>query len=121
MRKPAPSSTPIILNPSTFALSSAAQKPTGASGQLQASRELWSSPDNVVSVGMWECGVGTFTAAREGYAEICQIASGSATVTPTGEASFELTPGSILVTPNGWTGVWAVHEKIRKMYVLYQG
>lgn len=112
--------TPIILDPSSYTLPEAVQKPTGESGQVQASRELWSSPDNIVSVGMWECEAGTFTAARDGHAEICQIVSGSATVTPSGEASFELSPGSVLVTPDGWKGVWNVHEKIRKMYVLYR-
>jgi len=53
-----------------------------------------------------------------GYHEVCQILSGRATVTETGGEPVEIGPGDTLVTPAGWTGVWEVHETLRKTYVV---
>ena len=41
------------------------------------------------------------------------------TVTPDGGAPMEIGAGDVAVFPRGWRGAWQIHEKIRKLYVLY--
>ncbi|WP_042434667.1 cupin domain-containing protein [Streptacidiphilus anmyonensis] len=94
-----------------------APKPTSTTeGQQEALCTVWTAPEGV-EAGVWEATPGRFTATREGYHEVCQILSGRATVTPTGGEPVEIGPGDTLVTPAGWTGVWEVHETLRKTYV----
>ncbi|GAA3379435.1 cupin domain-containing protein [Streptomyces sannanensis] len=102
----------------TIDLPAARPKPTSTTGQQEASRTLWKSPDGLVEVGIWECDPGHFTATREGYDEICQVLSGTATVDTEGGGSVELRPGATLAMPAGWRGTWQVHETIRKVYVV---
>lgn len=71
-----------------------------------------------MSTGVWECTPGTFRASRDDYHEICGILSGSATVTSDAGEPVMLGPGDLLVTPQGWTGTWEVHETLRKLYVI---
>jgi uncharacterized cupin superfamily protein len=93
-------------------------KPTSLDGQTETSASTWTSADGTAESGVWECTAGTFTARRDGYDEIAIILSGTATVrSDTGE-TVDLGPGSIFVTPAGWTGVWTVHDTIRKVYVI---
>jgi uncharacterized cupin superfamily protein len=94
-----------------------AAKPTSSTpGQTEVSLRVWEGDD--VKTGIWEVTPGTFTATREGYNEICQILSGTATITEADGGSFEVGPGSLFVTPAGWRGSWTVHEPLRKMWVV---
>ncbi|WP_406415758.1 cupin domain-containing protein [Streptomyces sp. NBC_00873] len=102
----------------TTDLPTACPKPTSTTGQQETSHTLWTSPDGLVEVGVWECDPGHFTATREGYDEICQVLSGTATVDTEGGESVELRPGATLAMPAGWRGTWQVHETIRKVYVV---
>jgi uncharacterized cupin superfamily protein len=93
-------------------------KPTSTTpGQTEVSLRVWEGND--VTTGIWEVTPGTFTATREGYNEICQILSGTATITEADGGSFEVGPGSLFVTPAGWRGTWSVHEPLRKMWVVH--
>jgi uncharacterized cupin superfamily protein len=95
-----------------------APKPTSTTaGQTEAVRTVWTAPRGV-EAGIWEATPGRFTAEREGYHEVCQILSGRATVTADDGDPVEIGPGDTLVTPAGWTGVWEVHETLRKTYVV---
>ncbi|MGA5699916.1 cupin domain-containing protein [Peterkaempfera bronchialis] len=107
-----------LADASTVVLPPALPKPTSVDGQLEATLTTWESADGLVEVGVWECGPGRFTAVRDGYDEICQVVSGSATVYTEGGADVELRPGSTLVMPAGWRGTWQVHETIRKVYLV---
>ncbi|SEF51894.1 hypothetical protein SAMN04489712_101283 [Thermomonospora echinospora] len=98
------------------ALPAAEPKPTSLTGQRETTLEIWA--DGPASAGVWECGPGTFTAVRDGYHEVCQILSGSATLTGEDGARVELSPGSAVVLPDGWHGTWQVHETMRKTYVI---
>jgi uncharacterized cupin superfamily protein len=93
-------------------------KPTSLDGQLETSLDIWASEDGRCETGVWECSPGTFTATRDGYDEVATIVSGRATVVDAQGNSIELVPGSVLVTPAGWSGTWTVHETLRKTYVL---
>lgn len=86
-------------------------------GQTEADLELWSDGGGA-STGFWECTAGTFTSAREGYAEVCQIVSGRVTIHTDGADAFELVAGDTVVLPDGWHGSWEIHEPVRKLYVI---
>lgn len=103
----------------SVALGTPAPKPTSIAGdQLEASLDAWSTGDDRVSAGVWECTPGTFRATREGFHEICTILAGSATITEEGGRPIRIGPGDLLVTPAGWRGTWEVHETLRKSWVI---
>lgn len=94
-------------------------KPTAITGDpVEASTTVWESPDGRTSVGVWECSTGSFTARRDGFTEICQLLTGSVTIDTDGGDSVTLHAGDTLVMPEGWSGVWHVHEPVRKTYVI---
>jgi uncharacterized cupin superfamily protein len=91
-------------------------KPTALTeGQLEVADTLWAQGG--LDVGYWECTPGRFTATRDGYTEICQFLAGRVTIEVDGEAPLTLGAGDTLVMPSGWSGVWDVHETVRKLYV----
>ena len=77
---------------------------------------LWSDGDQ--EVGVWECTPGPSYWILETH-EAVHILSGRMTVTPDGGAPMESGAGDVAVFPRGWRGAWQIHEKIRKLYVLY--
>ena len=87
-------------------------------GQAEAFRTLWEGSGSAVSVGVWECSPGRFTASRDDHHEICVILQGSATLEPVDGPGQALNPGDVVVLPLGWSGTWDVREQIRKVYVL---
>ncbi|WP_199836748.1 cupin domain-containing protein [Streptomyces sp. CB01373] len=107
-----------LADPASADLPPMAPKPTSTTGQRETTLTLWQSPDGVAEVGVWECDPGQFTATREGYDEVCQVLTGSATVRTEGGEDVELRPGATLAMPAGWRGTWQVHETLRKVYVL---
>jgi len=84
-------------------------------GQTDVSFRLWARDD--FKVGIWEATPGVSKAIRHND-EICQILSGSATITEADGTSFEIGPGTLLVMPVGWEGTWTIHETVRKMWVV---
>jgi uncharacterized protein len=82
----------------------------------EATTELWAH--NQLEVGIWEATPGQFSATREGYDEVFLCLSGAATMTTTDGLRFDLTPGSVLLTPNGFRGTWNVTETFRKAYCI---
>ena len=95
-------------------------KPTSSTGQTESTLNVWEPWPNI-SVGIWECEPGEFTAIRNEYAEVCQILSGTGSVHGDDGTSAEVGPGSLLVLPLGWRGRWIVRETIRKSYALLAG
>lgn len=96
-------------------------KPTTLTeGQVEASKVLWTSPDGSVSIGVWECTPGTFTATRSGYAEVAHIISGRCSLTTEAGETSEHGPGDLVVTNEGWVGQWIVHETVRKLFIIHR-
>ena len=95
-------------------------KPTSLTdGQQEASSVLWTSANDHLKIGIWECQPGRFTADRTTAGEYCQIIRGRATVTMVdGKNSKEIEPGDLLVLPQGWKGEWIIHEHMRKLFVI---
>lgn len=93
------------------------EKPNATvAGTADASLTVWEN--NRIETGFWECTPGAFTAARDGYTEICTILSGSVTLEVAGSEPELFGPGDLMVTPSGWEGTWIVHELLRKQYVI---
>lgn len=88
-----------------------------AAGQTESSRTVWESAEGIRS-GVWEVTPGRFGSTRPGYHEMCQIVSGRATITEPDGETFEVGPGSLFITPEGWAGTWEVHETLRKTWVV---
>ena len=70
-----------------------------------------------VDIGFWQCSPGTFKTARKGVNEIILVLEGKATlVSATGERVDHKT-GDMLLIPDGWSGVWEIHEHFKRQYV----
>ncbi len=94
-------------------------KPTRVTeDQVEASRILWTSPDERVQIGVWESSPGTFTATRDGYSEVAHIISGRFTLVPDVGARTDHGPGDLVVTNEGWSGSWEIHETVRKLFII---
>lgn len=106
-----------LTNTSTADLGPHTPKPTALTpGLTEAAMEIWEQ--GKISTGLWECGVGEFSAVREGYTEICTILAGQVEIAATGEEWVSYGPGDIVVMPSGWQGVWRVLEPVRKHYTI---
>lgn len=86
--------------------------------QQEASRTLWTSPDGTVTIGVWECTPGEFTATRNGYSEVAHIISGACSITNPDGSVTEHGPGDLVVTNAGWAGTWRVTETVRKLWII---
>ncbi|NWL29342.1 hypothetical protein DM794_20155 [Paenarthrobacter ureafaciens] len=84
-------------------------------GQTDADFRLWARGD--FKTGIWEATPGVSNSVRQND-EICQILSGSATITEADGTSFDIGPGTLFVMPAGWEGSWTIHETVRKMWVV---
>lgn len=99
-----------------------AAKPTSIEGdQLEASKVLWVSPDERVSIGIWECTPGRFTADRSKASEFCHLITGRIEMTHADGHTVHLGPGDAINLPLGWIGEWRVLEQVRKLYVITRG
>lgn len=93
-----------------------APKPTAVTdGVMERSLTIWEGPG--IDVGLWECTTGSFSARRDTYTESCVILAGHVTLEDA-HGSIEYRAGDVLVTPQGWVGLWHVHETVRKVYVI---
>ncbi|WP_244296762.1 cupin domain-containing protein [Paenarthrobacter nitroguajacolicus] len=85
-------------------------------GQQQMSEALWT--DSLLTCrGLDPVPAITVIADRTGP-QPAVILSGTATIVEEDGTSFEVGPGTLFVTPAGWTGTWTVHETLRKMWVV---
>src|SRR6201989_2183022 len=78
---------------------------------------LWSG-DGAQETGVWECTPGPSRWSLDDN-EFVHILSGRMTVTPDGGEPTEIGPGDTAVFPRGWAGTRQIHEKLRKLYVLF--
>ena len=70
-----------------------------------------------VDLGFWECSPGSFKTARDGVNEVILVLEGKATlISDTGER-VDHKAGDMVLIPNGWSGVWEIHEHFKKQYI----
>jgi uncharacterized cupin superfamily protein len=80
----------------------------------------FASSDGQILCGIWECEPGASRWEFHDRGEFIHVLSGRMTVQQDGEAPQELREGSSAVFPVGWTGVWTVHETLRKVFTVYR-
>ncbi len=107
---------PSILGAESMELT-AGQRAGADSGDPQVKAAGISDQDGVKS-GVWECTPGGWPIENRADCEVAQILSGQATITDADGTKRQLTAGSVIVLPKGWTGRWDVTETVRKVYVI---
>jgi uncharacterized protein len=78
--------------------------------------EVW--VDGEKSAGIWQCTPGPSHWVHNEN-EVIYVLSGRMTVTPEGGKPTEIGAGDVAVFPLGWTGIWDIHETVRKVYSIF--
>lgn len=73
--------------------------------------------DGQVEVGIWEVSPGRFTETTGTYDESMVMVSGRVSVEHD-SGVFDLSPGTIWITPHDWPCTWTIHQTARKVYVI---
>lgn len=86
-------------------------------GSHSTGRLLHKGPGNSPEVGVWVCTPGSWRLAipRD---EFCHFVAGRATYEGDGGEVIEVTPGTCVLFPAGWSGTCTIHETIRNLYML---
>jgi uncharacterized protein len=91
----------------------------GATGGEPAESELELYNDGKVEVGVWECTPGEFPSIKDGITEEMLFLSGEATIFGDDGTEYEVKPGVLIVTPDGWKGRWKIRQTVRKVYTIW--
>ncbi|WP_077488843.1 cupin domain-containing protein [Sinomonas mesophila] len=103
----------------TLSFAELALKPTAVEGTepKDATDSAFTAAASTVDLGFWECSPGSFRTARHGVNEVILVLEGKATlVSDTGER-LDHEAGDMVLIPNGWSGVWEIHEHFKKQYI----
>jgi uncharacterized protein len=109
--------TSLIAGATDMALSPAGQRAGADSGDPQVSSRTISN-ENDIHVGVWECAPGGWPVIDRPDTEIATIISGSGVITSADGSKQNVTPGTVVTLPKGWTGRWDITETVRKVYVI---
>ncbi len=94
-------------------------QPDSLAGQSHSSgRLLFKGPDNSPESGVWVCTPGTWkiSVPRD---EFCHFVEGRVTYRrDDSDEVIEVSPGTCVLFPAGWTGQAEVTETIRNLYML---
>jgi uncharacterized cupin superfamily protein len=91
----------------------------GATAGKPIESELELYNDGHVEVGVWECTPGEFPSAKDGITEQMLFLSGDATIVGDDRTKYEVGPGTLIVTPDGWRGRWEIRQTVRKVYTIW--
>lgn len=80
---------------------------------------VFDTEDGRISSGTWETETGQSRWEFLTRGEIIHVLSGKMTVLRDGGDEVHLSAGHTAYFPIGWTGTWTVHERLRKVYVIY--
>lgn len=80
-------------------------------------RLLHKGPDNIPETGIWDCTPGRWplSVPRD---EFCHFVSGRARYTSDSGEVIDVSPGTCVLFPAGWTGEAEIFETIRNIYML---
>jgi uncharacterized cupin superfamily protein len=92
--------------------SDALEGASASSGRL-----LHKGPGNSPEVGLWVCTPGRWrlSVPRD---ELCHFVAGRASYLRDNGEQIEVTAGTLVMFPAGWTGECTVHETLRNTYML---
>ena len=86
---------------------------------MMSGRVIFEGPG--VEVGIWRCTPGGWPIVDRPDTESVLILEGRARITDAGGGAVELSAGSALVLPVGWSGRWDILETLVKHYVIVAG
>lgn len=90
-------------------------------GEITVRKQVFfTDPEHGIISGTWESEPGHSRWEFTERGEIIQVLSGRMTVVEDGQEPVELTAGCTAIFPLGWKGEWTVHERFRKVFVIYQ-
>ena len=84
---------------------------------VAATRCISEARTDGVETGIWECSPGRWR-RHIVQQEFCHFISGHCTFTPDGGEPIEIRAGDAILFPQGTTGIWDIHETVRKSFVL---
>jgi uncharacterized cupin superfamily protein len=84
---------------------------------VESELELYN--DGRVEVGLWECTPGEFPSVKDGISEEMLFLAGDATIVGDDGTKYEIAPGILVVTPDGWKGRWEIRQTVRKVYTIW--
>ncbi len=94
-------------------------QPDAIAGASHSSgRLVHKGPDNRPETGIWVCTEGTWALSipRD---ELCHFVAGRATYTKDDGEVIEVSAGTVVLFPAGWTGTCKVHDTMRNIYILF--
>ena len=83
-----------------------------------AGATIYASEDGRIAVGIWECTPGGWAISDRPDTEICTILAGRGTIADADGTVHELSVGTVITLPRGWSGRWDIAETLRKAYVV---
>ena len=94
-------------------------KPTAINGTepKDATDSAYTVKASNVDLGFWECSPGSFKTARDGVNEVILVLEGKATLVSDAGERVDHKAGDMVLIPNGWSGVWEIHEHFKKQYI----
>ena len=108
---------PSVAGATDMALAPAGQRAGADSGDPQVSSASVFKQGNT-HVGVWECTPGGWPIENRADAETAVILSGRGVITDADGTKRELSAGSVITLPVGWTGRWDITETVRKVFVI---
>ena len=76
--------------------------------------------DGLRSAGLWRCTRGAFRSDHTGYVEVMHVVEGVAELRGDDGTTWRVSPGTVLVVPDGWIGTWVVEETVVKSYAIFR-
>ena len=111
--------TPVMRDPGSITeLADWGVIPTMIEGESRTSGVLlYKGPDGSPESGLWVCTPGVWE-CRVTRDEMCHFLSGRCTYTHESGEVIEIGPDTAAFFPEGWKGICAVHETVRKIYMI---
>ena len=111
--------TPVLRDPLGIApLTDWGAIPTMIEGESRTSGILLhKGPGGSPESGIWVCTPGLWECHVTGD-ELCHFLAGRCTYTHESGEVIEITPDTAAFFPKGWKGTCAVHETVRKVYMI---
>ena len=94
--------------------------PPGSAGTGGAETTAFTSSDGRLTAGLWTREPDTWSFERP-YDEVALVLEGAAEMETTDGRVLALTPGTIVITPNGSKGTWRITEELTKCFVIAEG
>lgn len=109
----------VLRNVENASLAELLPKPTATDGTTpsDATDNLLSLNAHKVDIGFWACTPGAFKTARDGVNEVILVLEGTGTLISDEGDRADHKVGDVVLIPNGWSGLWQIHEKFKKHYV----